>query len=631
MAYDGYYANQYQPGNMDPNPNEHGYPQAQYPYYEPDRLSMPQPQMPTGLPTNPTPEPYSYPEPQRFPQPYQPSSGHINEAVNSAVNSSGSNGYLSPEVLSQITATVIQQLKTTGLDNNLQGSGAPPPRSQSQQPPWQTDSRPHAESPPIVPPRSNSIPPPSSLPANVDNFQPYVSDCETRPSPRPTPPPADRRASVSSQGSTRSHMARPRPPDRDVTVMEMTTLEKIWGSLFEEDKRTPTKKFDQFLRGIAVHLIEDYEPKNSIVIVPEKLQKFYLDTHDPDDPYPWQDIFDDRTSSISRLFRETRVEHHLVQKNGDLSERPDVPGLTPKGFQQWATLMILSNPNREYERLAKAVLNMPVSNPDDKKERYPKDIPRRLFPDVPDFDLRERVEDHIIKHCGVDLPYITAEERSQAAQPQTRRSPTIKSPSTQRAHSYERGRPPRTSPKSAAAEVTPAVIDDEDIPIAPGPIERERKPYSAAPGRGKTYDEQGSSSASGSFSTSRPSASASAASIPEATSKPQRSEYDRDSLYARDKYSRGSRSSSRSVHRDGYRHSESDLPRDREPRYAGLSSQDLPYVESPVSADDEVRRFHHRGGSRGADEDYYRSGAIGGHGSSYGYDKHYMNDRFSRG
>ncbi|KAJ5318896.1 uncharacterized protein N7506_011600 [Penicillium brevicompactum] len=624
MAYDGYY-DQYQPGNTNPNPNEHGYPQAQYPYYEPDHLSMPQPQMPTGSPANPAPEPYNYSEPYNYPepqrhQPSQPSTGHINDAVNSAVNSSGS-GYLSPEVLSQITATVIQQLKTTGLDNGLQGSGAPPPRSQSQQP-WQTDSRPHTESPPIAPPRSNSIPPPSSLPGNIDNYQPFVSD-EIRPSPRPTPPPRKDEPLCPAR-TVRGAIW---PPDRDVTVVEMTTLEKIWGTLFEDDKRTPTKKCGQFLRGIAVHLIEDYEPKNSIVILPEKMQQFYRDTHDPDDPYPWHDIFDDRTSSISRLFREAKVQHHLVQKNGDLTERPDVPGLTPKGFEQWATIMILSNPNREYERLAKAVLNMPISNPDDKKERFPKELPRRLFPDVPDFDLRERIEDHIVKHCGVDLPYITAEERAEAFHPRTGRSSTTNSSPPQRAQSYERGRPSRASPGSTARDPTPAVIDDEDIPIAPGPIERERKPYSAAPGRGKTYDE-GSNSAKSSFSTSRPSVSTS-----EATPKPQRSEYDRDSLYARDRYARGSRSSSRSVHRDGYRHSESDLPRDREPRYAGVSSQDLPYMESPISADDEPRRYHHhRGGSRGgADEDYYRSGVLGGHGISHGYDKHYVGDRFSRG
>jgi hypothetical protein len=33
----------------------------------------------------------------------------------------------------------------------------------------------------------------------------------------------------------------------------MTTLEKIWGKLFEEGK--PTKRVGQLLRGIAVHLV----------------------------------------------------------------------------------------------------------------------------------------------------------------------------------------------------------------------------------------------------------------------------------------------------------------------------------------------------------------------------------------
>lgn len=33
--------------------------------------------------------------------------------------------------------------------------------------------------------------------------------------------------------------------------------------------------------------IEDYPPGNTIVIVPDKLQKFYADTNVPGDPYPW--------------------------------------------------------------------------------------------------------------------------------------------------------------------------------------------------------------------------------------------------------------------------------------------------------------------------------------------------------
>ncbi|KUM61425.1 hypothetical protein ACN42_g5701 [Penicillium freii] len=660
MAYNGNYARDtYQTGKMNPDANEYGYsPTPPYPsYHEPAHLNMPQPQVPrTGSPASiPIPEPYSYPESHRSSP--NMNTGHIDNAVSSAFHSSGSTGYLSPEVLSQITATVIQQLKTTGLDN-LQGSGAPPPRSQSQQPPWQTDGslQPHAESPSAIPlQRSSSIPPPSSASDNIHtgNFQPYVSPGYTSDnhlSPKPTLDPlANRRGSISSQSSDRSHHShhkaeRPKPPDRDPTVMEMTTLERIWGKLFEDGKAT--ERLGQFLRGIAVHLIEDYPPGNTIVIPPHKLQKFYRDTHDPNDPYPWQDIFDDRTSSISRLFREIKVEHHLVQD--DVEKRPDIPGLTPKGFETWETLMILANPGREYERLQKAVLNMPINNPDDKKERFPKEIPRRLFPEIGDIAIREDIEDRMMVHCGVDLPYITPEERNQSAARPTRSSTTTASP-TERTHSYERGRPrPTASIQNPAQQPQPrpasAVTDDEEDEAIPSvPIERERKPYSANPGVGKVYEEQAQRrSHTDSFSTARPSDSThkAPASGPNPAHRMSDS-YDRDPHYShsgsghsadkRFSNSHDYRSSSQSVnHRGGnggdYRHSEGDLHgRDHAPRYAGLSAHDLSYSESPTTnlPEDDTRSYHH--GSRGSNEDYYRgSGQGGGSGSWYDkYDKYY--------
>lgn len=280
--------------------------------------------------------------------------------------------------------------------------------------------------------------------------------------------------------------------------------------------------------------------------------------------------------------------------------------------------MIQANPDREYERLQKAVLNMPISNPDDKKERFPKEIPRRLFPEVADISLREEVEEHIMKHCGVDLPRITEEERSQATR--SRMSPASAASSTERARSYERGRPP------PSASSTSAVIDDEDEPIPPAPIERERKPYSAQPGGGKKYDEPGlkkepshTRSHTGSFSTSRP------PDIPRPSDN-----LDRESLYARSgsgpaparRFSRGSRSSSRGMGHE-YRHSESDLlDRDRVPRYNGVSAQDL-YMESPTSMlpEEDSRRYRdqkpHRG-SRAPEDEYYR-GMLGGQGGGPKY------------
>lgn len=360
------------------------------------------------------------------------------------------------------------------------------------------------------------------------------------------------------------------------------------------------------------------------------MQKFYADTAVSSDPYPWHDIFDDRTSSISRLFREVKAEHHLVQLD-DLRERPDIPGLTPKGFEIWATLMIQAHPDREYERLQNAVLNMPISNPDDKKERFPKEIPRRLFPETADLGLREEIEEYLMKHCGVDLPRITDEERSRAGR--AKKPAHSDASSTERSRSYERGRPPPAASSSA-------VVDDEDEAVPAAPIERERKPYSAQPGGGKQYNDPSTDShpRSYSFSTNRPpDISGSAPNYRPAD------KYDRDLRdppYARTgsgppprprRFSRGSRSTSRDMSsRSGdYRHSESDLlNRDHVPRYGGVSANDL-YMESPTSIlpdGDDGRRYRdhlpHRSSRAADDESYYR-GMLGGQGGGPVHDYKY--------
>ncbi|KAJ5899302.1 hypothetical protein N7495_004046 [Penicillium taxi] len=644
MAYDAYST----PNTYMDNMNDSDLPTySQPPYpspYENDHLNMPQPQMPPpplSSANASSRDPYAelprmqIPQTPQFPQNSQ-STGYINDAVNSAVNNANSTSYLSPDVLSQITATVIQQLKASGLDN-LPGQTPPPLRSQSQQPPWSAAPepvpRPLSASPPPVQ-RSESIPLPNRPSVKFEPPQPFPvsstayssSDVrDARPIPKPSPDPLPRRTdSISSHGSQKPD-ARPKGPDRDTTVMEMTTLERIWGKLFEDD--IPTKRLGQFLRGVAFHLIEDYPPGNTLVITPAKLQKFYEETGISWDPYPWQDMFDDRTSSISRLFREVKAEHHLVQLD-DLKERPDTPGLTPKGFEKWASLMIQAHPDREHERLQKAVLNMPISNPDDRKERFPKELPRRLFPEVADLKLREEIEDYIMKHCGVDLPYITDEERSKASRPKKSSNKTSSPPtatagtsSTARERSYERGRPPATpSPAS--------VVDEEDEIITSAPIERERKPYTSQPGRGKKYDEPSSARSSTESFTTR------------SETRPQSSSiwHDKyDPLYSRAgsghapsrQYSKDSRSPSRASrgksHTTDYRHSESDLlGRDHVPRYGGVSAND-PYTESPTSVlptdTNDTRRYrdhthtsHARHGSRtGEDEGYYR-GMLGGDG-----------------
>ena len=322
---------------------------------------------------------------------------------------------------------------------------------------------------------------------------------------------------------TETNHVRPKGPKRISTSGDVTILERVWGQLFTEQGQA-TPRLGQFLRGIAVHLIEDYEPKNSLVITPSKMQRYYEETKLPTEFYPWKIIFDDRTSSISRMYRELECQHHLVQEK--LSERPDLPGLTPQGFETLATLLLKAHPDIEYERLAKTALDMPISNPDERKERFPKELSRRLFPSHPDTEIAYKLQIVMSTHCNVNF---TSRHSSVAdSQPRTSASSVagddMSSRTTVRAASekdevvhnafeaslsssqasLERERQPYGHTQSTSVNGDDEIENTEDVPT-PQPIERERKPYVAAPGGGKYYENLDKSSTASSFTaTSAP-------------------------------------------------------------------------------------------------------------------------------
>lgn len=192
-------------------------------------------------------------------------------------------------------------------------------------------------------------------------------------------------------------------------------------------------------------------------------------------------IFDHDTSNISRLYRALECQHHLVQERHD--ERPEIPGLTPVGFERWVTVLIQANPDQEYERLQKAVLDMPISNPDDKKERFPKEISRRLFPTGNDHEVRERFEHAVQEHANIDLPKSTSSEQRQPTPPNIPESFGAAVPPPP-ATNFERERKPySTTPNECAID------DTNPTQASPPSLERERKPYSSQPGGGKSYEE----------------------------------------------------------------------------------------------------------------------------------------------
>ena len=188
------------------------------------------------------------------------------------------------------------------------------------------------------------------------------------------------------------------------------------------------------------------------------------------------------------MYRGLSCQHHLVQERYD--ERPDIPSLTPVGFERWVTILLQAHPDLEYERLQRAVLDMPISNPDDKKERFPKEISRRLFPVSEDRKVRERFEKAVADHARVEIPRQAVRAHSPVRINHEPPPPSYPAyPGTESAYvspSLERERKPYATIPSESA------IDDT-VPTAAQtqqkPLERERQPYTAQPGGGKTYEE----------------------------------------------------------------------------------------------------------------------------------------------
>ena len=85
-----------------------------------------------------------------------------------------------------------------------------------------------------------------------------------------------------------------------------------------------------------------------------------------------------------------------------INQKPDIPGLTAVGFERWMTLLIQAHLGKEYRRLEKAVLNMPISNPENREIL---EISRRFFPHHADLRIREHVECAFAEHADVQFTW----------------------------------------------------------------------------------------------------------------------------------------------------------------------------------------------------------------------------------
>lgn len=138
------------------------------------------------------------------------------------------------------------------------------------------------------------------------------------------------------------------------------------------------------------------------------------------------------------------------------------------------TLLIQAYPDAEFERLQKAVQHMPISNSDDSRERFPKDLSRRLFPKKESREARQRCSAALAADGKIALP------KSNLPPP----PPSIPPGSFERERKPYSGVAPASDPSNNTAIET----DDEDVTPSIQ-IERERKPYTAKEGTGKFYSD----------------------------------------------------------------------------------------------------------------------------------------------
>ena len=142
--------------------------------------------------------------------------------------------------------------------------------------------------------------------------------------------------------------------------------------------------------------------------------------------------------------------------------------------------MIEANPDIEHARLKSAVLHIPISNADDVRERFPKELPRRLFPRSCNLYAQQRcaaalAADPIVqlpKHPPFPPPPSSLPISSISLSPTAKHEPEVY---------FSRS---RTLSACSSYEVT----DVRKQPLIP--IERERKPYSAQPGSGKIHNNE---------------------------------------------------------------------------------------------------------------------------------------------
>ena len=207
----------------------------------------------------------------------RPVSGNkpVDDAVNTAVGQAQTenHNHIPPELIAQITQNVIRQLQVGGgLDATTPVPPPPPtaihhtvPHSPSTTGSGTSPSMPDRVYTPPSPEKHTDRPYTSPSPRSDAHSAGLKSPTKEAGSSFAPPPRAASPYSQSSETSETSH-TRPKGPVRLSSAKEETTLERIWGPLFDE-QCNPTARLGQLLRGVAIHIVRSPSQKFNLSCV----------------------------------------------------------------------------------------------------------------------------------------------------------------------------------------------------------------------------------------------------------------------------------------------------------------------------------------------------------------------------
>ncbi|RYP28017.1 hypothetical protein DL767_007417 [Monosporascus sp. MG133] len=209
--------------------------------------------------------------------------------------------------------------------------------------------------------------------------------------------------------------------------------------LFDKSAQA-TARSGRFLRGLAKYIVsprlekgevtvppllgltdngrpiqmDEFAPKGSLVVTPEKLAAFYTRYRLETEVFPFAELFGSRARDaperIADISFGLACAYHLTPPPDQPGSRPCISGLTPAGFSRYLTASRLVYPDEKFRRLERIAADGDGPGSGGGAELLPRPLIRCLLPARPDPGARrtfaaafEDLAHHLSKHPLLSL------------------------------------------------------------------------------------------------------------------------------------------------------------------------------------------------------------------------------------